>query len=506
MLLKIDQFLDRFSMYRLLIYYLTSLIALAIILALLGTITYNPLSILLSSAITVFSCWLINLIFASIFDLPTAFESSIITGLILSLIISPTLGLYNILFMLAASGLAMASKYILTYKHKHIFNPAAIAVVLTALGPHQTANWWIGTGSMLPLVIIGGYLIIRKIRREKMILVYLISTSLSTILFALISRVSVSTSIYDMVFESAVFFLGLVMLTEPLTSPVKKKNQLIYGGIVGFLLPPQVHFLNFYTTPEISLAIGNIYSFIVNPKVNLLPILKEKIRLSKDCLEFVFNPTKNFSYLPGQYMEWTIPHSNTDSRGNRRYFTLSSSPTEKDVRIGVKFYNKGSSFKKAMLSLNKNSLLLAGNLGGDFILPNDKSRKLLFIGGGIGITPFRSMLKYLIDKDEKRDIILFYSIKNETEIIYRDILKEATQNLGIKIYFVLTDKKVNLKVPNIINQRLDFNILEKVVDDIDQRLIYISGPNIMVKQLTRELRKNNISPRNITTDLFSGYS
>ena len=219
MITKIDQFMDRFSMYRLLIYYLLSLIGLAVILALFRDISYNPLSIILTSSITVFACWFINLILASIFDLPTAFESSIITGLILSLIISPTLGLYNILFMLAASGLAMASKYILTYKHKHIFNPAAIAVVLTAFGPHQTASWWIGTSSMLPLVIIGGYLLIRKIKRIQMFLTYLVTTSLSTILFALISKISVSTSIYDMVFDSAVFFLGFVMLTEPLTSP-----------------------------------------------------------------------------------------------------------------------------------------------------------------------------------------------------------------------------------------------------------------------------------------------
>lgn len=506
MITKIDQFMDRFSMYRLLIYYLLSLIGLAVILALFRDISYNPLSIILTSSITVFACWFINLILASIFDLPTAFESSIITGLILSLIISPTLGLYNILFMIAASGLAMASKYILTYKHKHIFNPAAIAVVLTAFGPHQTASWWIGTSSMLPLVIIGGYLLIRKIKRIQMFLTYLVTTSLSTILFALISKISVSTSIYDMVFDSAVFFLGFVMLTEPLTSPVNKKHQLIYGGIVGFLLPPQVHLLNFYTTPEIALVLGNIYSFIVNPKVNILPLLKEKIRLNKDSLEFVFNPTKNFSYLPGQYMEWTIPHSNTDSRGNRRYFTLSSSPTEKDIRIGVKFNNNGSSFKEAMINLNKNSLLLASNLGGDFVLPKNKDTKLVFIAGGIGITPFRSMLKYLIDKDQKRDIILFYSVKKEDEICYKEILREATQQLGIKIYFVITDSNSNSGNPNIINQRLSVNILKKTVEDLDQRLIYISGPNILVEQLRRELKSNNIPAKNIITDLFSGYS
>lgn len=88
---------------------------------------------------------------------------------------------------------------------------------------------------------------------------------------------------------------------------------------------------------------------IVSPKTKLIPILKDKIMVASSTMDFVFSPGQKLVYQPGQYMEFTLPHNATDSRGSRRYLTLASSPTESDLRIGVKFYENGSSFKKALL-------------------------------------------------------------------------------------------------------------------------------------------------------------
>ena len=196
MLKKIDKIIDSFSMYRLLIYYLVGLLGVSFVLAVFKDISYNPFAILVSSGLLVGACYFINKMLANIFDAPTGSDSAIISGLILALIISPTLGLYNILFFLSAAGLAMASKYVLTIKKKHIFNPAAIAVVLTALGPRQSASWWVGTSVLLPFVIIGGVLLVRKIHRSRMVITYLIATTLSTIFFAFISKTSVKPDQY----------------------------------------------------------------------------------------------------------------------------------------------------------------------------------------------------------------------------------------------------------------------------------------------------------------------
>ena len=117
--------------------------------------------------------------------------------------------------------------------------------------------------------------------------------------------------------------------------------------------------------------------------------LKEKVQLAPDIYDFIFVPTRKFAFAPGQYMEWTLGHDEPDSRGNRRYFTLASSPTENTLRLGVKFYQQSSSFKSALLAMDQQSEIVAAQVAGDFVLPDDPRQKCVFIAGGIGITPFR---------------------------------------------------------------------------------------------------------------------
>ena len=119
--------------------------------------------------------------------------------------------------------------------------------------------------------------------------------------------------------------------------------------MVGILASPQVHFGSIYLTPEQAILIGNVFSFLVSPKGRLVLKLKEKIKIAPDIYDFIFTPSQKLSFAPGQYMEWTLGHDNPDSRGNRRYFTLASAPTESTLRLGVKFYPQSSSYKQSML-------------------------------------------------------------------------------------------------------------------------------------------------------------
>ena len=82
-------------------------------------------------------------------------------------------------------------------------------------------------------------------------------------------------------------------------------------------------------TPEIALVLGNIFSYIVSPKIKAMLTLVGRVKQTPNTYDFIFESDKKFSFLPGQYLEWTLGHDNTDDRGNRRYFTIASSPTEK---------------------------------------------------------------------------------------------------------------------------------------------------------------------------------
>ena len=505
MLKSIDEFLNKITMYRLLIYYLGGLIGVAFVLSLFGNLGFNPLALLVSTGILLAACWGINRAFAFVFNVPVNHESSIITALILTLLITPSFDKYSLLFLLAASGLAMASKYILTIKDIHIFNPAALAVVLTAIGPHQNASWWVGTGSMLPFVIAGGLLVVRKIRREAMVIGFLLSTFAATALFAILGHTDVLTVLKQAAVTSPVFFLAFVMLTEPLTSPGTKGKQTLFGILVGLLVPPQVHLLSFYTSPEISLVIGNVFAYLINPRVRVFPVLSEKVRIAANSMDFVFASDRKLAYRPGQYMEWTLPHTGIDDRGNRRYFTLASSPTESNLRLGIKFYDPSSSYKKAMLSMTAQTPIVAAQVAGDFVLPRNKKQKLTFIAGGIGVTPFRSILKYLVDTNQQRDVKLLYAANRREDIAYSDVFEQARRQLGITSTYILANPESQGLITNERPGFVDGAAIRELVPDYRDRIFYISGSHPMVAAVRKTLLELGVPRRHIKVDYFPGY-
>lgn len=501
----IDDLLDSITMYRLILYYLMVLLGVAIVYSFFGILAFNPISLIFSAIFLTAICFVTNKIFANVFHAPTNAESVYISALILALIISPIKSFSDLLFLFWAGVLTMASKYILAINKKHIFNPVAIAVVLTAFGFSGSASWWVGTIYMLPFSLLG-LLIVRKIRRYDMVFYFLIASFVTMLGFSFVQGGNLLATIKQIMYSSPIFFFAFVMLTEPLTTPPKKSLQTMYGVLVGVLFAPQFHIGGFYTTPEISLVIGNIYSFIVSPKHKLILTIKEKIKVGFNMVDFLFVPTQKIAFSPGQYMEWTLPHEKIDARGNRRYFTIASSPTENELRLGVKFYPNGSSFKKNMLLLNENNPIVAGNPAGDFVLPKNTNQKLVFIAGGIGITPFRSMIKYLIDTKQPRPITLFYANKTVDEIVYSDIFNLAQREIGIKIVYTLTDQT---KVPADWQGRvgrLDANMIAQIVPNFRQNLFYLSGPRAMVASYRQILRDMGVLEKKIKVDFFPGFA
>lgn len=502
----IDDILNGITMYRVVLYYLIALLTVAVIFSFLHIFSYDPLAILFSTGFLVVVSWVANKIFAYVFEAPANVESVYITALILALIITPSISLSSMIFLGWVAVLSMASKYIFAINKKHIFNPAAIAVMLTALWLNLSASWWVGNLVLLPFVIIGGLLVVRKIRRVDMVFVFFLTALLVTLLFGIFQGADIIQLANQVLLHSSLFFFAFVMLTEPLTTPPTWRLQVLYGALVGFLFVPQIHIGSLYSTPELALIAGNIFSYIVSPKLKLIMKLKEKIQISPDTFDFLFSPNTQLSFAPGQYMEWTLQHPHTDRRGNRRYFTIASSPTEKDLRLGVKFYQNSSSFKKNMLDMSASSTIVGSQLAGDFTLPTDKKQKLAFIAGGIGITPFRSMLKYLIDKNESRDIVMIYSNKYAQDVVYVDVFEQARRQLGIRTLYTLTDKR---NVPQDWGGyvgRVDAAMIKQEMPDFMERTFYISGPHIMVDAFDKTLREMGVPSKNIVIDFFPGFA
>jgi ferredoxin-NADP reductase/Na+-translocating ferredoxin:NAD+ oxidoreductase RnfD subunit len=517
MLSLIDRLLNKITMYRLVLYYLIALIGIAAVFGYFGILPYSPLALGFSTAVLLAVSLITNELFARTFRAQPNVESVYITALILALIITPVLpgNAVGLSFLIWAAVLAMASKYILAIRKKHFFNPAAFAVALTAFAISQAATWWVGGNlPLMAFVLIGGFLIVRKIQRFDLVLPFL-GVAIASILFTSPPQYGLFNTLSQALLHTPLFFFAAIMLTEPLTTPPTRTRRIVYGAFVGLLFAPNIHFGSIYSTPELALLVGNILSYILSPKSKHALVLKEKKEVGKYLFDFVFATDGRVRFRPGQYMEWTLAHQGSDSRGNRRYFTIASSPTENDLRLGVKFPKPPSSFKRGMLELKPGDQIIGGQLAGDFTLPRDPRKKLVFVAGGIGITPFRSMIKYLVDKNENRDIILLYSDRSTEEIVYRDVFDEAAQAIGMKTIYAITGAREDTanqvpplaegKLGGVIFKRIDADLIRREIPDYLERTFYISGTQAMVSGMTTLLHDFGIPRRQIKTDFFPGF-
>jgi ferredoxin-NADP reductase len=478
------------------------------LLSIFNVLSYNPFLLILGTSFIIGIAVFANIILANFFEAQTNLESVYISALILALLITPPKSLTDMAFISLAfwaTLFTMASKFIFTINKKHIWNPVAIALVITALVFNLPASWWVGTASMAPFVLVVGILIVRKTLRSDIVLAFLATAFVVIISSHFTDANSIFITTKKIILDTPLLFFSFIMLTEPLTMPPTNSLRISYGAIVGFLFAPFLHVGPIYSTPEIALALGNIFSYLVSPKDKLFLKLKDKKQITENIYDFIFEKKEPLKFQPGQYLEWTLGHQSADSRGNRRYFTIASSPTEKDIIIGVKFYDTGSSFKKAMLSLKQNDTIVASQLSGEFILPKDKTKKLVFIAGGIGITPFRSMLKYLIDTNENRDVVLIYSNRNSSDIAYKDILQEAEARLGTKIIYVITKEDKVSDSLNTYYGHITKDMISKYIPDFHERFFYISGTHEMVTSSEKTLIESGLNKTQILIDFFPGF-
>jgi ferredoxin-NADP reductase/Na+-translocating ferredoxin:NAD+ oxidoreductase RnfD subunit len=482
---QLDRFNDKLTSYRLVLYFLLLLVGWALAGSFFSQVPYNWHQILVSGAWLVGICWLANKLISRFLDIPANKESDLITGLILALILTPPKDVTDFAALGGAAIAAIASKYIITLNRSHIFNPAATGAFIAGEVFHKYPSWWVGTKFMTPIVVIGGLLILRKMKRFTMVLIFL-----AMFMLYLIYGTSSGSNLHFLWLElisTQVLFFAVIMLTEPLTSPTMLSRYIPYAILVGILYTATK--LKF--SPEEALLAGNLFTFIFARNRRYLLKFVGKIQEAAGIYSYAFTMPKNFKFQPGQYMEWTLAHNKTDSRGNRRYLTIASSPTEPGLMFTVKHPNPASAFKQKLDELKPGQTILASHLTGSFILPKDTSKKVALLAGGIGVTPFRSMIKYLIDSGQQRDVALLYSANSPSELSYRKLFDKAAM-AGIKISYVT-------------ESQLDEAKLRNLVPDYKQRRFYVSGPYGFVSAIESALLKLGIGRSEIVTDYFPGY-
>jgi len=377
----------------------------------------------------------------------------------------------------------------------HVFNPVAAGLVALSLLSDHSATWWVGTPLLLPFVVVGGYLVVKKVNRERMVSEFLISFLLIIGITTLIRTGSMSALFatwWVSITRSALLFFACVMFTEPASSPGTHTKRSFFAIVTALLYAtPQLR-LGIVFIPEIALCLANIFSFVINPQYRYVLRLKMKRLVARDTYEFEFEHTTPLSFIPGQYMEWTLPHAQIDNRGNRRYFSLSSTPSENPT-FAVKYYDPPSSYKKNLMQMQVGATLSATSLAGDFTL-RKTHRPVVFIAGGIGIAPFRSIIKQIVDEQKTVDITLLYINKTVDEVAYAP-LWETAKIYGVQTRYIMTETAGHL-TPMMIQ-----SLLPKWQDS----MYYISGPQRLVEAAEQVLREIHLPKKQIVIDFFPGY-
>lgn len=221
------------------------------------------------------------------------------------------------------------------------------------------------------------------------------------------------------------------------------------------------------------------------------------MQVTLDHIEDVASNTKTFWFKPehpvryeaGQFIELTIPHDNPDERGIRHWFTLSSSPTDELLSITTKLAEKPSSFKQHLFALHPNDQIHMSDTMGDFVLPKDKTTPLIFVAGGIGVTPIHSMAKYLHDTKQKRTTYLLYAAHSKDEVAFKDLFDKTLTKTQY-----ITDKTLTSKDVLAISTQYS------------HPMIYLSGPEEMVEVFFAELKEAGVPGSRLVTDYFPGYA
>jgi ferredoxin-NADP reductase len=218
-------------------------------------------------------------------------------------------------------------------------------------------------------------------------------------------------------------------------------------------------------------------------------VFLKKQQIAENIYSFYFEKGE-FDFLPGQYVRMILPHEHADDRGTSRFFTISSSPLEKDVVVTTKLLQ--STFKNALMHLQEGTpVTMFGSLG-NLVLHDDETRPMVFLSGGMGITPFRSVLRYAADKNLEMPLTLISSFSKGDEMLFSEELS------------IISREHKNIQV-TFLDKRISEEILQENVADLQKPTYYLVGPPAMVEGVMKLLESLNISEEKIMTESFTGY-
>ncbi len=232
--------------------------------------------------------------------------------------------------------------------------------------------------------------------------------------------------------------------------------------------------------------------------------MKEKREVAEGTVLAVFDlGGAEVDFRPGQYFWVELPDRGyDDEKGLRRHISVVTSPTERGV-LGLATRIRDSAFKRTLAELQVGDEVDVEEPKGSFVLPEDTSRPYVFIAGGIGITVFRSMLRYIADTAQPYRVTLVYSNRNRASAAVVDELEELRGRIpGLDIALVFTDE------PGWEGEsrHVDADVLrEHLAEPLDTYPYMVAGPPGMAEDVGEKVRAAGVPEEQVVVGKFSGY-
>lgn len=233
--------------------------------------------------------------------------------------------------------------------------------------------------------------------------------------------------------------------------------------------------------------------------------LVRREEVAERTMAFWFERPPDWTFKAGQFVDITlIDPAETDAEGNTREFSVASAPSEPGIMVATRM--RDSAFKRVLGRLPLGTEVRVEGPFGDLVLHNKASRPAVFLSGGIGITPLRSILIRAAKEKLAHRIYLFYSNRRPEDAAFVDELRSLErENANFTFVPTMTEMAKSKRPWQGETGRLDQNMLRKYLKDVSSEIYYITGPAGMVAGLHTMLNRAGIDDDDIRTEEFSGY-
>lgn len=231
--------------------------------------------------------------------------------------------------------------------------------------------------------------------------------------------------------------------------------------------------------------------------------LVRRTTVAAGTMVFWFEKPQSFQYRAGQYGEWMLlDPPETDAEGNSRAFTFASAPYESELVFATRL--RDTAFKRVLKSVPLGTAIELDGPFGNFVLHQNAARPAVFLMGGIGITPARSIVLQAVRDRLPHRIFLFYSNKRPEDAAFLDELM-AVQNPNYTCIGTMTEMEKSVRDWNGERGFITADMVKRYIPDLHGPIFYTAGPPAMVAAMRTLLIDAGVSEDDIKMEEFSGY-